>query len=192
MPKANINIGDKYSKLEVIGKMLVPSFEHYLQTYYICKCDCGSLVKVTGSRLVNNQKKSCGCIRDNFSNARIKPFEGNATRNAVVRAYKSAAKKRLLKFSLTDIDLNDLFSGNCFYCGDAPWRTAHYKDTANSFTYNGIDRIDNSIGYTPENTVSCCSICNKAKLNNTAESFLTQVENIFNRIKTIKLERNLT
>lgn len=28
---------------------------------------------------------------------------------------------------------------------------------------NGIDRIDNSKNYTPNNCVPCCEVCNKAK-----------------------------
>lgn len=31
------------------------------------------------------------------------------------------------------------------------------------FKYNGVDRVDNSIGYTDDNCVSCCKICNNSK-----------------------------
>ena len=40
---------------------------------------------------------------------------------------------------------------------------------------NGIDRVDNNIGYTEENTVPCCEFCNRAKLNNTEEYFKTKI-----------------
>jgi 5-methylcytosine-specific restriction endonuclease McrA len=29
----------------------------------------------------------------------------------------------------------------------------------------GIDRVDNSIGYTPDNCVPCCTQCNRIKLD---------------------------
>lgn len=42
----------------------------------------------------------------------------------------------------------------------------------------GIDRLNNDKGYTVENIVSCCSICNKAKSNLTMEEFLAWIERI--------------
>lgn len=36
---------------------------------------------------------------------------------------------------------------------------------------NGIDRVDSSIGYTIQNSVPCCKICNYAKHNLTLEEF---------------------
>jgi len=35
--------------------------------------------------------------------------------------------------------------------------------TEEPYVHNGIDRVDPTKGYTPENTVSCCSRCNYAK-----------------------------
>ena len=32
-----------------------------------------------------------------------------------------------------------------------------------SFIYTGIDRMDNDLGYTTENTVPCCTTCNMLK-----------------------------
>jgi hypothetical protein len=40
----------------------------------------------------------------------------------------------------------------CYYCGEI-----------NSGEVNGIDRINNDIGYTSENCVPCCEICNRMK-----------------------------
>ena len=40
-----------------------------------------------------------------------------------------------------------LFKSNCFYCG-----------LLNSNVLNGIDRKDNNLPYTYENSVSCCNI----------------------------------
>jgi hypothetical protein len=37
---------------------------------------------------------------------------------------------------------------------------------------NGIDRADNALGYTVENSVSCCKICNIAKRDLTIEEFI--------------------
>jgi hypothetical protein len=40
------------------------------------------------------------------------------------------------------------------------------------FVYNGLDRVDNTLGYLPGNVVACCTQCNGAKLNYTQEEFL--------------------
>jgi hypothetical protein len=39
----------------------------------------------------------------------------------------------------------------------------HVKWSNGDFVYNGIDRRENSIGYTLANCVSCCGPCNMMK-----------------------------
>lgn len=38
--------------------------------------------------------------------------------------------------------------------------------------YSGIDRLDNSKGYSPDNCVPACQSCNFAKLDQSVEAFL--------------------
>lgn len=64
-------------------------------------------------------------------------------------AYKSSAAVRKYEFSLGDQLAIELFSADCHYC---KWPGP-----------NGIDRVDNSLGYTASNSVSCCRFCNLAK-----------------------------
>jgi hypothetical protein len=63
--------------------------------------------------------------------------------------------------------LTNMISDNCFYCG--------FKDEK---YYNGIDKIDSSIDYTKENSVSCCYICNFMKNTMDIGSFLRKVREI--------------
>ena len=60
----------------------------------------------------------------------------------------------------------------CFYCGRNPFlkryayhRTRYSKGikTDESGYLNGIDRVNPKKGYTKENCVPCCKICNIAK-----------------------------
>jgi hypothetical protein len=53
-------------------------------------------------------------------------------------------------------------------------KKSHWGD----YTYNGVDRIDNSIGYTKENCVPCCTICNWAKSNRGVDEFKDYIEGI--------------
>jgi hypothetical protein len=80
--------------------------------------------------------------------------------------YKFSAKERGLEFKLTFEDMK-LFSGvPCNYCGER-------------LEVIGIDRVDNSKGYTLDNSVPCCMICNRMKTNYTENKFFCHVEKIY-------------
>ena len=61
----------------------------------------------------------------------------------------------------------------CFYCGDSIIMRTGTK----------LDRIDNSIGYTNENTVGCCGQCNIAKNDYTQEEFQNWIKKVYNTLK---------
>ena len=46
-----------------------------------------------------------------------------------------------------------------------------YDNCVSSFTFNGIDRKNNNLGYTYDNCVTACTTCNKAKNSMTIEEF---------------------
>jgi hypothetical protein len=46
---------------------------------------------------------------------------------------------------------------------------------------NGVDRIDSSIGYLPENVVPCCGLCNWMKGDQTQAEFFKRVAEIYKR-----------
>jgi len=62
-----------------------------------------------------------------------------------------------------------LFKNDCRYCGI-------------NNGLNGIDRINSGKDYTVENTISCCGICNKMKLDHSFENFINIIKHL-----TIKL-----
>lgn len=46
------------------GKLTVVKFSHTApDSYWLCKCDCGSYKVINGSRMIKGYTKSCGCIR---------------------------------------------------------------------------------------------------------------------------------
>lgn len=53
---------------------------------------------------------------------------------------------------------------------------------------NGIDRRDSSLGYTLENCLPACGVCNKAKLDYTEEEFLVWTNRLgsFQQAKLIR------
>jgi hypothetical protein len=75
--------------------------------------------------------------------------------------YRRRAKDRRLSFDLTFEEFLNRVRKPCFYGGGVS---------------TGLDRLDNSQGYTPENTVGCCGNCNMVKGQaNTAETVLIMI-----------------
>jgi 5-methylcytosine-specific restriction endonuclease McrA len=65
----------------------------------------------------------------------------------------------------------------CHYCGLPPYTVSHRKKDQ-AFVYTGIDRVDNEKGYTPDNVVPCCGVCNFMKGKLGLEQFLAQIKRI--------------
>jgi len=72
----------------------------------------------------------------------------------IVKKYKDSAKKRNIEFLLKDEEAVKLLTSTCFYCAGFSYKNAKVS---------GIDRQDNSVDYTLENSVPCCTICNFMK-----------------------------
>jgi hypothetical protein len=129
-----------------------------------CKCVCGIIKEVRGSKLRNGRTKSCGsCYRKG------KPLiAARKDTTALQTAYKrcqQSAERRHISFELTREEAKELFLGDCQYCGASPSKIMKLNriDTAGDINFNGIDRINSNIGYTVSNTASCCTKCNYAK-----------------------------
>ncbi|MHA1737419.1 MAG: hypothetical protein ACTSWD_02465 [Candidatus Heimdallarchaeota archaeon] len=80
--------------------------------------------------------------------------------------YKCASKRRNYDFNLSEQQFKSLLFENCYYCGQSPSIKINYSiknGVEKDVYYNGIDRLNNDIGYNVDNCVTCCQICNKAK-----------------------------
>ncbi len=135
---------------------------------YICECECGNIVKTRSWTLKTGRTKSCGCKQEHFRQERVKKNEFKGIKNDLYRNYKSSAKRRGYSFELTKEEFLTIISHNCYYCGASPSMTYTYGsgNTLTDYTeyrYNGVDRVDNKIGYINDNVVSCCKICNNSK-----------------------------
>ncbi len=103
--------------------------------------------------------------------ASLRKPTGESSFARVVRQYKANAKRRKLIFNLSDLEIKELTSGNCVYCGIHPTQKMHDKGANGAYIYNGIDRIDKDIGYILDNCVTACKTCNKAKTNMTIKEW---------------------
>ncbi len=146
---------------------------------WVCKCECGNEVKLCARYLKQTGKfPSCGkgCMTKG-KKPRESEVNWRQSAHKIYSQYKSKSKKRKLDFDLSFDEAMILFKGNCFYCNQVP---SNIRDVRNSkFTYNGIDRQDNSKGYILNNCVTCCRICNSAKNNLTMEQFKDWIDRIY-------------
>ena len=133
----------------------------------LCRCDCGGQRIVRSDRLQRGEINSCAkCSRISGAkkggDARRYPDDVWVIKN-VLWAYRNNAKKKGRDFSLSEDEFTALIVSDCIYCGSKAAPT------------NGVDRVCNSIGYTPTNSVSACSTCNMAKRDMSAESFISWI-----------------
>ena len=195
-----INIGDKYNRLTVAAEA---GRDHHNQRKVACLCDCGKSLVIPAWRLTKTigATKSCGCLQlehaksqglKNGDNLRrlgsLKLRQGlRATElsqkypesrgtargsyaNTLLNSVKQKAKKRGKSWTITNLDAFELFLQPCVYCG----QEASFPDTR-----NGIDRVDNAIGYDPGNCVSCCRQCNSAKLELSLDEFKSYITKVY-------------
>ncbi len=49
------------------------------------------------------------------------------------------------------------------------------------FEYSGIDRVDSSVGYSMNNCIPCCKVCNWSKTNQSVGEFLAWAQRVAER-----------
>lgn len=73
---------------------------------------------------------------------------------AKYQSYKTRSKKNNLDFELTEVQFANICVMDCHFCG---------KSTKDKI--NGIDRLNNSLGYVIINVAPSCWPCNRGKSN---------------------------
>ncbi len=174
-------IGKKFNRLTVVSETYIQNNRGYNQKYFICKCDCGNIATVCQSKVKRGLTKSCGCLRKEFRVKWVKShtldYEISAF-NECYSQYQSSAKRRNYSFELTKEEFKHIITQPCIYCGDNLGNMKTNKVGNGNFKYTGIDRYDNEGGYTLENSVPCCSVCNRIKTNMS----ITELENQLQKI----------
>lgn len=104
---------------------------------------------------------------------------------------KSQAKSRNKDVSITLEEFSVLVALPCHYCGNLPANVIkdRFKKNNKQFSnpkifliYSGIDRKDNTKGYSLNNVLPCCKVCNAAKLDLTYEDFKNHIAKIYRRV----------
>ena len=161
--KIDLKPGDRIGRLTVISEV---SREKYgwnrPRRFFLFKCDCGKETVTTGYGHIN----SCGCLQREKAivtgTSKRLPF-GESSLRALHNSYKVRSQKRGIEFILSRDEFRKLTSSNCHYCGIPPSQIHKGTWKGGDYAYNGLDRVDNNLGYTHENSVPACFRCNTAK-----------------------------
>lgn len=138
------------------------------------KCDCGKEWVGPAKDLKSLNVQSCGCQP---GNKRRSDRESIAL-NRLLKNYKRSAKHRNHIWSLSLDEFHSLVKSDCHYCGSKPSCAIISKCYARA-DYNGIDRVNNDLGYEADNVVTCCRQCNLAKRDLTVDQFLDLAHRIY-------------
>jgi hypothetical protein len=127
---------------------------------WLCICDCGKEKVVASAHLKGALIKSCGCLD---VERKYSQFSEDTPWKQIYSYYKRRAKKINKEFNISHWRFLELITSKCKYCGKEPSNVFNKKYSSRKdgrphkqLLYNGIDRVDNSNGYTISNTVSCC------------------------------------
>lgn len=171
-------LGEKFHRLTVSEK--APTFRrkdgHGIFIMWKCICDCGNATVVRANNLANGTTKSCGCLKKEVPQVQPKGPGSGFTR--VYAGYQWSAKKRNREFALTENQFRALTLADCHYCNSRPSKIMKTSSKLSIYVYNGIDRVDNKIGYIVGNCVSCCECCNKAKGTKTYDEFIAWINRL--------------
>jgi hypothetical protein len=169
--------GERFGRCVVIGRESLKGVRH---TKWKIQCDCGTFKIVYGPHLVNGHTKSCGCLqREMISNRqKLRPYE--FLFNLLKRNSQSTGiggtltYDEFVKFTSTEI---------CHYCGDKIiWNPYRQRKKNYAAAYH-LDRKDNCFGYTKDNCVVCCSLCNSTKTNQFSYDEMCEIGKVIGRIK---------
>lgn len=148
-----------------------------------CICQCGKEILARGDQLRTGNTTSCGCINKEKlikNNKKRRISDQQKGEKDQLCNYKWGAKHRKLEWKLTDQQALDIFNQNCFYCNTKPLERPinAVSHIGQKYEANGIDRLNNDLGYTVENSVSCCEKCNRAKHKMSVSEFYNWLNKI--------------
>lgn len=163
-------IGQRFGRLIVLSRSTNPI---YRQVFWICRCECGSVVDVMAGNLSRGNTKSCGCLSNDIKRARATLLTFEACAKDRFIDYKKGAEQRKLSFLLSLEEFIKITSQNCHYCNLPPSQVIPSNRAKIVYFYSGIDRKDNSIGYEVDNCIPCCKQCNFAKSSRSYTEFIS-------------------
>lgn len=167
--------GKIYNQLTVIKFHSKDKTNNYV---WECLCSCGNTTYVRSRDLKNGHTKACGCLKI----AHNRKQYGESSFNKLYSRYKREAKLNNRVFELSKDDFRSITSNKCYYCGCYPTLKVTSERSYGTYLYNGIDRINNDIGYTLTNVRTSCRTCNFMKGFMSEELFISKIKEIHSNL----------
>lgn len=172
--------GIRFGKLVVVSRRRKLKGNHF---DWLCHCDCGKDRIIKESEVLDDES-SCGCTprtprrkkRTEKPGAKRKyDKKFSSLESGLLSNYVNGCLRRGVDWKISYEYAVDLMRSPCFYCGEFTKR-ANKKESA---LLNGIDRVNNDLGYETGNVVSCCAVCNHAKHITPKEDFFSWIKRIY-------------
>lgn len=164
--------GQRFGRLVALER-LPERIGHYKAVAWKCQCDCGVIKPIARGELTSGNTQSCGCLFKELvsSRKRIRPYE------ALYNNCAKVAKGRGLDFSISYEEFVELTDQkNCHYCdSEITWSKVNIG--LNGPAHN-LDRKDNTKGYSLENCLISCGICNCMKRALPYDVFIEHIRKI--------------
>jgi hypothetical protein len=170
-------IGKKFGRLTVLElerqEQRIVNGKKYGQIYYyLCKCDCGKLLTVKRSLLLNHITTSCGCYKHEIvKNINLKHGK------RYTRLYRIWCNMKYRCYSKNAINYERYGGRGIKVCQEWQDDFKNFYDWAIDNGYNdtlSIDRIDNNEDYKPSN---CRWLTNKEQAQNRRSNFNITLDN---------------
>ena len=145
----------------------------------IFKCECGDEFRLSRQYKIKtpDQIKCKQCKRKQ----NMRP---NVGERAVFHRVKSDAVRWGREFTLPFEWFAEAIHAPCHYCGRMDQNSINVASKRSDewlikgFKYNGLDRLNNDIGYVIENVVPCCFVCNRAKNSMGYQEFIEYINDM--------------
>jgi len=141
------------------------STQHYVKENCVTCCEMCNMMKCSLGPTIFVHRVEHILTNLNVVQGKLYPDEFANVIAVSYNDYKKRAKRKELPFEFTEEAFTIKCKMSCYLCG---------KETDDAHK-NGLDRLDNTKGYTEENTKSCCGNCNYLKRNYEYDTFLQKM-----------------
>tara|TARA_Y100000310_G_scaffold335106_1_gene416345 strand:- start:1281 stop:1895 length:615 start_codon:yes stop_codon:yes gene_type:complete len=173
--------GQRFGRL--VAKEYIGKNKHRF-ALWSCACDCGEMMVTTGYSLRKGGTRSCGCLKSEIDSVKAQQMiktntgkrftePGETAFKNVYSQYKARARRKNMAFDIDRDTFKKLVAESCYVCGCSPSNLMKNGIFNGSYSYNSLDRLDNSKGYILGNVAPCCKVCNEFKSDLDLEDFVS-------------------
>lgn len=148
MPKKIDLTGKKFGKLTVVKEdgYIVRGKRKCIA--WICTCDCGNTVRLTGAALTSGNTKSCGCYIQDLATSKIRDLTGQKFGNLIVTGLASDKKSNRVSWNCicncgnnTVVTSTNLVNGRVISCGCERSKNLSQRCTVHGKSHTRLYRV---------------------------------------------------